>query len=163
MNTHLEKIDHSAIKTSQAFVISINILAFILDQPWLAVFITLTMILGTIRKTAGFGFFYSLVLKPLGWVKPDIRLDNHEPHRFAQGLGSIFMATGSLVLLAGASSIGWIFIWLVTGLAALNLFAGFCVGCMFYYWLSRINAPGFHKTPPEGTLPGMRPNTKVIQ
>jgi len=153
MNTHLEKIDHSAIKTSQAFIICFNILAFIFDQPWLAVFITLTMILGTIRKTAGFGFFYSLVLKPLGWVKPDIRLDNHEPHRFAQGLGSIFMAAGSLALLAGASSIGWIFIWLVTGLAALNLFAGFCVGCMFYYWLTRINAPGSTRPHPKEPSP----------
>ena len=40
---------------------------------------------------------------------------------------------------------------------ALNLFAGFCAGCAVYYWLNRLQVPGFARTPPPGTFPGMRP------
>jgi hypothetical protein len=28
-------------------------------------------------------------------------------------------------------------------LAALNLFAGICVGCLMYYWFNRLGVPGF--------------------
>jgi hypothetical protein len=26
-----------------------------------------------------------------------------------------------------------------------------------YYWLNRMNMPGFDKSPPEGIIPGLRP------
>jgi len=45
----------------------------------------------------------------------------------------------------------------VTLLAAVNLFAGVCVGCAIYYWLARLHVPGFSKSPPPGALPGRRP------
>jgi hypothetical protein len=57
--------------------------------------------------------------------------------------------------------LGWSLVWLVIALAALNLFAGFCVGCAVYYWLARLNVPGFAQHPPAGTLPGMRPKIKA--
>jgi hypothetical protein len=161
MNTQLVKIDHSAIKTSQAAVIILNILAFVFNTPWLVVLVASIMALGTILKVPGFGFFYRYALKPVGLLKADIRLDNHEPHRFAQGLGAIFMGAGSLCLFASLNILGWALVWLVTGLAALNLFGGFCVGCMLYYWLTRLNIPGFHKSPPEGSFPGMRPQSRI--
>jgi hypothetical protein len=157
----LVKIDHSALKTNQAVIIGLNVLAFILDIPWLGAFVALVMIVGTILGISGFGFLYRLVLKPLGWLKPDVLLDNPEPHRFAQGLGGLFMALGCLTLWLGISPLGWGLVWLVAALAALNLFGGFCVGCMIYYWLSRFNLPGFDKSPPEGTFPGRRPKANL--
>ncbi|MGA2477407.1 MAG: DUF4395 family protein [Spirochaetia bacterium] len=51
----------------------------------------------------------------------------------------------------------WLLTWLVIVLAAANLFLGFCAGCAVYYWLNRLQVPGFGKTPPSGTFPGMRP------
>ena len=102
-------------------------------------------------------FLYARWLKALGWVKPDVLKDNPEPHLFAQGFGGIVLVISSLIFLLGSAALGWVLAWLVIVLAALNLFGGFCVGCAVYYWLNRLNVPGFIKSPPEGTFPGMRP------
>ena len=156
-----EQVDHAALRTNQAFIIALSLLAFILNQPWLAAFVAGMMILGTILKVPAFGFIYQRIFKPLGWIKPEVLRDNPEPHRFAQGFGAVVLAAGVAALLAGAGWLGWGLVWLVIGLAALNLFAGFCAGCAVYYWLSRRHAPGFVQSPPEDTFPGMRPKAKA--
>lgn len=157
----LQKVDHSALKVNQSFIIGLNILAFILNLPWLALIVTLAMALGTAFRVPGFGFVYTYALKPRGWVKPDVLTDNPEPHRFAQGFGAVVMAAGVSALFVGAAPLGWGLVWLVIALAALNLFAGFCAGCAVYYWLNRLNVPGFVKSAPTGTFPGMRPKVKA--
>ncbi len=157
MSEVLKKVDHSALKTNQAFIIGLNILAFVLKLHWLAAAVTVVMLLGTLLKVPGFGFVYRYVLRPLGLVRPDVLEDNPEPHRFAQGFGGIVMLAGTLLLYSGASLAGWALVWVVVALAGLNLFAGFCAGCFVYYWLNRVNFPGFKKSPPAGTFPGMRP------
>lgn len=154
----LQKVDHSALKTNQIMIILFNTIGFILNVPWLAVLVAAVMGLGTLFKVPGFGFLYKYVLKPWGWVKPDVLDDNPEPHRFAQFLGFVFMTAGSIALFLGAAVLGWSLVWLVSVLAALNAFGGFCVGCAVYYWLGRIKVPGFIKQPPAGTFPGMRPS-----
>jgi molybdopterin converting factor small subunit len=153
----LSRVDHSALRTNQAAIIALCVLAFILNLPWLAGLTALAMAAGTILKTPGFGFIYQRVLKPLGVVKPDILADNPEPHRFAQGFGAVVLGAGTLLLFAGLPIVGWALVWLVIALAALNLFAGFCAGCAVYYWLNRLDVPGFVQPPPENTFPGMRP------
>ena len=153
----LQKVDHAALKANQLFIISHNILAFIFNQPWLAAAVALVMGLGSAFKVPGFLPIYRNILKPLGWMKPDVLDDNPEPHRFAQGFGSVVMAGGMLALFLNLPALGWALVWLVTALAALNAFGGFCVGCAVYYWLNRLHVPGFHKAPPPGTIPGMRP------
>ena len=80
----LQKVDHSALKTNQIIIIVLNILAFILNQPWLAALVALVMGIGSTLKVPGFGFVYKSILKPRGWMKPDVLDDNPEPHRFAQ-------------------------------------------------------------------------------
>jgi hypothetical protein len=157
----LQKVDHSALKTNQIIIITLNILAFILNQPWLAAFVALVMGLGSALKVPGFGFVYKSVLKPRGWIRPDVLDDNPEPHRFAQFLGFLFMTGGSTALFLGSSVLGWSLVWLVVALAALNAFGGFCVGCAVYYWLARFNLPGFGKQPPTGTVPGMKPKASA--
>lgn len=153
----LQKVDHSALKTNQIIIISLNLLAFILNLPILAVLVAAVMGIGSALKVPGFGFIYRYLLKPRGWMKSDILDDHPEPHRFAQFLGSLFMTAGSIALYLDATLFGWSLVWLVAALAALNAFGGFCVGCAVYYWLSRFNLPGFSKQPPAGTLPGMKP------
>lgn len=153
----LQKVDHAALKANQLFIISLSILAFIFNQPWLAAFVALVMGLGSAFKVPGFLPIYKNILKPRGWMKPDVLEDNPEPHRFAQFLGFLFMTAGSIALFMGATVLGWSLIWLVVALAALNAFGGFCVGCAIYYWLSRLQLPGFSKQPPAGTFPGMKP------
>ena len=156
MEKELFKIDHSALKTSQVTIVVLNILAFVLNLPWLAAVVTLIMLLGTVLRVPGFGFLYRFGLKPLGWMKPNVLLDHPQPHRFAQGFGGAVMAAGSLALFSGAPALGWGLVWLVAALAALNAFGGFCAGCAVYYWLSRLGLPGFSQQPPQGTFPGMR-------
>jgi hypothetical protein len=161
MTMELTKVDHASLRTNQAVIILLVLAAFIFNQPWLVVLTSLAMLLGTALKRPGFGFVYQSFLKPNHWVKPDILQDNPEPHRFAQGFGGVVLVLSAVALFFGASPLGWALAWLVIGLASLNLFAGFCAGCAVYYWLHRLNVPGFVKTPPAGTFPGMRPKAHL--
>jgi len=155
------RVDHAALRTNQAVIILLNLLAFILNLPWLAGVVALAMASGTALKTPAFGFIYQRGLKPSSLVKPDLLVDNPEPHRFAQGFGAVVLAVGAIGLYAGAPVLGWALVWLVIALAGLNLFVGFCAGCAVYYWLNRLGVPGFSQAPPEDTFPGMRPKVKV--
>jgi hypothetical protein len=147
------KVDHAALKVNQISIISLNILAFIINAPWLAALVALVMLSGTLAGRPLFGLWVRTVFK----YKPDIVQDNPEPHRFAQGLGGVFMLAGVVALFSGLSTLGWGLVWMVTALAALNAFGGFCAGCFIYYWLTRFGVPGFSKNPPTGTVPGFRP------
>jgi molybdopterin converting factor small subunit len=153
----LEKVDHAALRTNQAFIIGISLAAYILDATWLAGLVGMAMLLGTLFKVPAFGFFYRSWLKPRGWLKPEVISDNPEPHRFAQGFGALIELVGFGFLLAGSTLVGWGMVWLVILLAALNLFVGFCAGCAVYYWLNRLQVPGFVKAAQTGTFPGLRP------
>ena len=142
------KVDHSALRTNQAFIIGLLILAFVLDARGLVAFVAVVMLAGTIWPNAGlFKAVYAYVLKPLNLARPDVRADNPEPHLFAQGVGGVVLALATIAFLASAAVLGWALAWLVVALAVLNLFAGICVGCMIYYWLNRLGVPGFRYSP----------------
>lgn len=152
------QVDHSALKTNQAFIIGLLVVAFVLNWSLLVALVGAVMLIGSLMKRPGFLPAYR-ALQRLGVLNPDIIRDHPEPHRFAQTLGGIFLAGGFAGLATGAATtLGWILAWLVVALAALNLFGGFCVGCALYYWLSRLGIPGFNRQPPPGTIPGQRPS-----
>lgn len=141
-------VDHSALRVNQAFIISLLILAFVLDSWLLVAFVGLVMVLGTAVPGLGlFKLIYGRLLRPLGLVRPDVVPDNPEPHRFAQGFGGVVLALAVIALVAGAALLGWALTWLVVVLASLNLFLGFCAGCFLYYQLNRFNVPGFDHAP----------------
>ncbi len=138
------KVDHSALRTNQAFIIALLIAAFVVDAKWLVTFVGAVMLIGTIFPTVAlFKAVYVYVLKPARLARPDVRVDNPEPHLFAQGVGGAVLTLATVAFVAGAAVIGWILAWVVVALAALNLFAGICVGCMMYYWFNRLGVPGF--------------------
>ncbi len=149
MTEHSERrVDHSALRTNQAFIIALLLAAFILNLWPLVAFVSAVMLIGTLWPGAGlFKRIYQHILRPLGLIRPDVRVDNPEPHLFAQGLGGIFTLAGTLALAAGWGLLGWVLVWLVIALAALNLFAGFCLGCFVYYQLNRLGVPGFSRAP----------------
>ncbi|MEN4011544.1 MAG: DUF4395 domain-containing protein [Bellilinea sp.] len=153
----LQPVDHTALRTNQTVIILGLVLAFILNLPALAGLIGALMLFGALLKQPAFGWLYRAVLKPLGVLHPDVIADYREPHSFAQGFGGVVLLAGFMSLVAGAATIGWALTWLVIALAALNLFVGFCVGCAVYYWLNRLNVPGFSQSPPPGSQPGWRP------
>src|SRR5512135_920574 len=138
------RVDHSALRTNQAFIIGFLVIAFVLDAQWLVAFVAAVMLIGTFfPKIALFKAVYWYVLKPLKIARPDVRRDNPEPHLFAQGVGGTVLLAATLAFWAGVSGLGWALAWIVVALAALNLFAGICVGCLMYYWLNRLGVPGF--------------------
>jgi hypothetical protein len=154
----LQKVDHSALKVNQITIITLNTLGFIFNLPLLALIVAVVMGLGTLLKVPGFLTLYRYILKPAGIVKPDVLDDNPEPHRFAQLIGFVVMTGASIALYANAALLGWSLVWLVSALAALNAFGGFCVGCAIYYWLGQKKiVPAFSKQPPAGAFPGMKP------
>lgn len=158
-NQTLQKVDHAALKANQLAIITLNIVAFIFNLPIFAAIVAVVMGIGSLLKVPGFLPLYRYFFKPFNILKPDVLDDNPEPHRFSQILGFIFMTAGSVALYLGSTALGWGLVWLVVALASLNAFGGFCVGCAFYYWLARLNVPGFSKTPPVGFFPGMKPKS----
>ncbi len=142
------KVDQSALRVNQAFIIGLLLLAYVLDSVWLAAFVGVVMLLGTaVPGLSLFKRIYQHVLKPAGLVKLQVITDNPEPHRFAQGFGGVVVALAVIALLAGQSVVGWALVGLVIVLAALNLFVGFCAGCFVYYQLNRLGVPGFARSP----------------
>jgi hypothetical protein len=142
------KVDQSALKVNQVFIISLLVLAFVINSWGLVAFVGLVMLVGTaFPQLALFKQIYSRILRPSGLVKAEIVPDNPEPHRFAQGLGGVFVALSVVALLAQLTAVGWALAWLVVTLAALNLFLGFCAGCFVYYQLNRLRVPGFDHRP----------------
>jgi hypothetical protein len=138
------KVDHSALRTNQAFIIGLLIVAFVLDAKWLVAFVAAVMLIGTIfPRMALFKAVYWYLLKPLKIARPDVRRDNPEPHLFAQGVGGVVLLIATLAFAANAPVPGWALSWIVVALAALNLFVGICVGCLMYYWFNRLGVPGF--------------------
>lgn len=138
------KVDHSALRTNQAFIIGLLVIAFVLDAKWLVAFVAAVMLIGTFfPKIALFKAVYWTVLKPLKLAQPDVQRDNPEPHLFAQGVGGIVLLVAPLAFWANVPIVGWVLSWIVVALAALNLFTGICVGCLMYYWLNRLGVPGF--------------------
>lgn len=142
------KVDQSALKVNQTFIIGLLILAFVLNSVWLVAFVAGVMLLGTLAPALSlFKGIYSRILRPTGIVKPQVIVDNPEPHRFAQGFGGVVLLVALLLLLLGATAAGWVLVGLVVVLAALNLFLGFCAGCFVYYQLNRLGLPGFNHSP----------------
>ena len=142
------KVDQSALKVNQAFIIALLIGAFLLDSWLLVAFVGLVMLLGTaVPRLALFKGVYKRILQPVKLVKAHVIPDNPEPHRFAQGFGGVVLTLAVVTLLLGPAIAGWALVWVVITLAGLNLFLGFCAGCFVYYQLNRLNVPGFDRSP----------------
>ncbi len=157
----MHQVDHSALKVNQTTIITLLIIAFVLNAVWLVALVAGVMGLGTLRRQTGFRIIYTGWLKPRGIVKPELIPDNPQPHLFAQGMGSTVLFVAVIAFALGNAIIGWALTWLVVALAALNLFVGFCAGCFVYYWLARLHIPGFSAQPLPGVFPGMRPKGKL--
>ena len=93
MQDRAGQIDNSALRTNQAFVIGLLLTAFVFDNTALVAFVCLVMVLGrVIPRFSLFKQIYGRILRPAGLVKPDVVIDNPEPHRFAQGFGAMVLA-----------------------------------------------------------------------
>jgi hypothetical protein len=156
MSASVGAVDHAAPRTNQALIVGLLLGAFVADSPWLVALVAAVMLAGTLAKRPGFAPVYP-GLGSLNLIRPDAIPDNPEPRRFARGLGGVALLVATAGFITGLSALGWVLVWLVIALAALNLFAGSCVGCALDYWLNRLGTPGFSHFPPPWALPGRRP------
>lgn len=146
-------IDVRLLKFSQACTVLLTALAFIVQQPWLVVVAAAALAISAAFPAAGpFRLLYRGVLVPLHILSPRIVEDDPAPHRFAQAVGTLFLAASSIILLGTqASALGWALDLVVFVLSGLNFTVGFCAGCFVYYHLGRLGvmprvrySGGFH-------------------
>lgn len=133
-----KKVDTTALKFNQASIIVLTLLGFVLDQPYLVLFVGLVMAVGTLFPQAAlFKQIYLTLLKPNGILRANVIDDDPAPHQFAQGVGALFLLASTIALILNAPGLGWALAWIVIVLAAVNLFLNFCAGCFMYYQLDR--------------------------
>lgn len=134
------RVDTHLLKFSQACTLSLTALAFILQAPPLVAVAAAALALSALVPALGpFRLLYRGVLAPAGILRPRLVEDDPAPHRFAQGIGTLFLVASSLVLfLTPAAGLGWALDLVVFALSTINFSAGFCAGCFVYYHLGRL-------------------------
>jgi Domain of unknown function (DUF4395) len=132
------------------------LLAMLADAP--AIVAAIALALGA---SAFFGTQYSLLGRPWPLVRrvlrlpPPAELEAEFPPRFAQALGTVGLAVGLLLLAAGATTAGWVFVLAVAALQTVLAATGYCLGCRLYFlrWFlpslfDRIVRPGVARGTP---------------
>ena len=134
------RVDTHMGKFSQACTVVLTGVAFLLNQPVTVLITALIMVLAAFAPSISpYRLLYRGIILPLHLMRPRIVEDDPAPHRFAQGVGAVFLIASSLVLfLTPVSAIGWTLDLIVFVLAGINLTVGFCAGCFVYYHLGRL-------------------------
>jgi hypothetical protein len=149
----IPRVDTHLLKFSQAGTFTLTALAFVLQWPPLVVAAAVILALSAVIPPLGpFRLVYRFLLVPLHILHPRIVEDDPAPHRFAQGIGAIFLTASSVALYVfQAPVVGWTLDLIVFALSFINFSVGFCAGCFVYYQLGRIGlapkvryAGGFH-------------------
>jgi len=156
-------VDHSAIKTGQLLAIATLVAAYVTNQ-WLPVALLAGVFLITsiFFDWGPFTLVYRVLLKPVGLVKPDLRADNAQPHRFGQAVGAISAALAAAALYFGYVTVGWVLVWVLIALTVIS-YMGWCIGCFIYYQLNRMGVKGFFdRAPTDGKVVlGARPRRTI--
>ncbi len=134
------RVDTHLSKFSQGGTVLLTALAFIFNQPIIVLIAAIIMVWSALAPTSSpYRLLYKSIVVPLALLKPHIVEDDPAPHRFAQGVGAVFLVAATLVLfLTHVTTLGWALDLIVLVLAAINLTVGFCAGCFVYYHLGRL-------------------------
>ena len=137
----IPRVDTHLAKFSQACTVLLAARAFAFNQPVIVLILAIIMTLAALFPTtvSPYRLLYRGIVLPLGLWKPRVVEDDPAPHRFAQGVGAVFLIAATLVLfLTKAYALGWTLDLIVFVLAGVNLTVGFCAGCFVYYHLGRL-------------------------
>lgn len=158
-----EQIDHGEIKTGQLFTMAIAGAAYFLAEPLLLVALAVIFLMtALVRPLSPFVVVYRRVIRPLGLMRSDYRLDNIQPHAFGQLIGALTAAIAVGLLHVGYPLAGWAVVWVLIALTLVS-YLGWCVGCFLYYQLNRLGLAGFfrHRPTDSGVVSGARPRKGV--
>lgn len=153
------QVDHAEIKLGQILTMVMAIAAFALsDARWLIALGAIFLVTGTARPLSPFVLLYRHVVRPLGIMHSDYRLDNIQPHAFGQIIGALTAALALALLHSGHAIAGWAVVGILTGLTLVS-YLGWCIGCFMYYQLNRLGLRGFFRHAPtdRSVIPGQRP------
>ena len=109
----------------------------LLDAPLLLVPLTY----GFVARVAAGPRFSPLALLVTKVVVPRLPLAERPtpgpPKRFAQGMGVAFSTTAGILVLTGATTAAYVVLGMLIAAAALEAFAGLCLGCRIFALLMR--------------------------
>jgi hypothetical protein len=136
----LPRIDSNQGKFSQACTVLLTALAFIFQWPILVPIVAITMALNTlVHQISPYRLLYKGFVVPLGLLKPRMVEDDPSPHRFANGISTIFLTASTIFLFfTPFKMVGWVLDLIIFVLSGINLTVGFCLGCFMYYHLGRL-------------------------
>jgi hypothetical protein len=158
-NIMSRQVDHAEIKLGQIFTMLLAVAAVVLAEPaYLIVLGGVFLVTAVYRPLSPFVLVYRYVVRPLGVIRSDYRLDNIQPHAFGQFIGAITVMFALALLYMGYRQAGWAIVWVLFGLTLVS-YLGWCVGCFLYYQLYRLGLRGFFShAPTDSTVRlGQRP------
>jgi Domain of unknown function (DUF4395) len=136
------KIDPSSARFGAAITTVILAVVIITGSGWLLLAQTVVFAIGALAglRYAPYGFLYKAVLRPR--LGPPAELEDEAPPRFAQGVGLVMAAAGTIGYLAVSPAVGAVFAALALVAAFLNATFNLCLGCHLYLLIQRFRPAG---------------------
>lgn len=127
-------VDINVPRFNQAIVAVLTATAFVIQQPLLVALTFVILSFSAIGgpKIAPLTQLYVRVVRPRFQPLGPGEFEPSGPPRFAQLVGTLFLATSTVALWSGLEVIGWSLSIIVTALAALAASTRICVGCILY-------------------------------
>jgi hypothetical protein len=153
------QVDHAEIKLGQILTMLLSVAAAVFAEPvYLIVLGGIFLVTAAYRPLSPFVLIYRYVVKPLGLIRSDYRLDNIQSHAFGQFVGAITVMVALALLYMGYRQAGWAIVWVLFSLTLIS-YLGWCVGCFLYYQLYRLGLQGFFSHAPTDSAArrGQRP------
>ncbi|MEV6979549.1 DUF4395 domain-containing protein [Kitasatospora sp. NPDC093806] len=87
-------------------------------------------------RRSPYGWLYRTFVRPR--LAPPTETEDERPPRFAQGVGLVFAAVGTLGFLSGVAWLGLLATGFALAAAFLNAVFGYCLGCEMYLLIRRL-------------------------
>lgn len=140
----MASLDPRAPRFNQGVVGVLALVAFVADWPWLLPALALLLGAGAFLgpQWNPLSLLWRHAIVPVLRLGPPKALKDAAPVRFAQGVGFVFLAAASALLLVppGVVLVGWGLALVVSALALLAAITDLCVGCEIYVLLKKWTA-----------------------
>lgn len=132
------QIDPRGPRFSAAITTVVLAVVLVTGSGWLLLAQTVVFAIGALAglRYAPYGVVYKALLRPR--LRPPSELEAEAPPRFAQGVGMVIAALGSIGYLAVSPVAGAAFAALTLAAAFLNAAFDLCLGCQMYLLIQRI-------------------------
>jgi hypothetical protein len=135
-------IDPRGPRFGAAITTVILAIAVVTGSGWLLLAQTVVFAIGALAglRYAPYGIIYRAVVRPR--LGPPAELEAESPPRFAQGVGMVCAAIGTVGFLAVSPVLGVAFTALALIAAFLNAAFDLCLGCHMYLFIQRLRPAG---------------------